>query len=64
MGLGLVRGQGEGSLGVVGDLGVRISEWGERALEVGVCGVGGQGSKGGRVRGKEVGGLAVGDKGW
>ena len=33
MGLGLVRGQGKGSLGVVGDLGVRISEWGERALE-------------------------------
>ena len=37
MGLGLVRGQGEGSLGVVGGLGVRISEWGERGLEVGVC---------------------------
>ena len=38
MGLGLVRGQGEGSLGVVGGLGVRISEWGERGLEVGVWG--------------------------
>ena len=34
MGLGLVRGQGEG---MVGGLGVRISEWGERGLEVGVC---------------------------
>ena len=38
MGLGLVRGQGEESLGVVGGLGVRISEWGEGGLEVGVWG--------------------------
>ena len=43
VGLGLGRGQGEGSLGMVRGLGVRISEWGEGGLEVGVCGVGGQG---------------------
>ena len=30
MGLGLLRGQNEGSLGVVGGLGMRISEWDER----------------------------------
>ena len=38
MGLGILRHQGEGSLGVVGDLGVRISGWGERGLEVGIWG--------------------------
>ena len=30
VGLGQVGGQGKGSLGVVGGLGVRISEWVER----------------------------------
>ena len=53
----MVRGQGEGSLGVIGGLGVRISEWGESGLEVEVWGRG-QGSRALRVagvRGKGVG---------
>ena len=51
---------------------MRIYEWSERGLEVGVWGIGnlgdgGQGQRGLRVvgvRGKGVGDLVVGDKGW
>ena len=36
---------------MVGGLGVRISQWGERGLEAWVWGVGLKGSKGGRSQG-------------
>ena len=49
MSLGLLRGHCEGSLGVVGGLGMRISEWDERGLEFGVWG--GQGVRGEGVYG-------------
>ena len=39
--LGVVGDEGEVGLGLVGGLGVRIYEWSERGLELGVGGIGG-----------------------